>query len=311
MTTSTHKLPNSVLILFSGRHSKTIEKNTRFVSELNAKFKGEIYLELERFTNIGIMIDNKSVEAFLVSNKRNLTDFRAVYIKSYQDFIEQASAVVSALDASKTRFIASELRHYIPVNKLSQLAKLAAGGVRVSRTIFLPMNLYSENYEGLVKNLEVPFIFKAIDGSRGRDNYLVENKEQLGKIIDDNSDRLFLAQKYIPNDSDLRFIVIDQEIKLILQRKRLDKHTHLNNTSRGASAELIDLKTIDPKLKALAIKAAGKIGRDVSGVDIIIDGQSSQAYVLEVNADPQIASGAFGNEKATIYAEYFKKLADI
>jgi len=298
-----------ILILSSAENDENIATNNGFVARLNDRLQATCQMEWQNYHNVGLEIADGSLRAFVVSTGQDLDTFKAVYFKSYFRYHEQATAIVEALRDRGTPFSGNELKYYIPAYKLSQLARLARSGIRVPHTLYLSLEHYLTRYEEIRFKLGEAFIFKAIDGSTGDDNYLVKSKAQLAEIIAANQGKHFIAQAFIANESDLRVLVVGGNIQLVLERRRADDSTHLNNTSQGASARLLPVDHLSQALQDLSLRAAKLMNRDVAGVDVMLEAGTGTPYILEVNASPQIASGAFQEEKLAIYANYFAELA--
>lgn len=299
-----------IAIISSAEIDENIAINDAFVEDLNNAFRGEVVIEWHNYHDVQINIEKNRIDTFFVSTKETLKNFDAIYFKSYFRYHEQATTIAESLDFNNIRFVGSELRHYIPAYKLTQMARLAKAGFDIPKTVYLPMEHYYNNYDYLINNLSLPFIFKAIDGATGRDNYLVKNKAEFEDIVKENIGRNFIAQKFVPNKSDLRIVVIENEVRLIIERKRTDDTTHLNNTSQGADATLVDIDSFPEDTKRLAIDAAKVMNRDIAGVDVMFEEVTNKPYILEVNASPQIASGSFMDEKRKMYKDYFSSLVN-
>lgn len=302
-------ITKQILIISSAEVEESITINDAFVDALNSAPNSEgITFVWHNYHDIGLELDEDGLHGFIVSTQQSLEDFDAVYFKSYFRYHEQATAIMETLRANNVPFVGSELKEYIPAYKLSQMARLARAGLPIPPTVFLPFEHYVDNYEYLTQKLGEKFIFKAVDGHTGEDNYLITSREQLETIVANSQGMQFIAQAFIPNDSDLRFLIVGNKLQLIIKRSRIDANTHLNNTSQGASAELQDVASYDQTVKDLALQATKLMKRDVSGVDIMLETGTGKPYILEVNASPQIASGAFVDEKLAIYTQYFKEL---
>ena len=302
-------IPKHILLLSSAENDENTATNHAFVTSLNGMLGADaIKVEWQNYHNIGLELDEHGLTSFIVSTMQPLTSFDAVYFKSYFRYHEQATAIAESLRAHNVTFVGKELQEYIPAYKLSQMARLSRAGLPIPFTIYLPLEHYATNYEYLTKKLGDKFIFKAINGSTGDDNYLVNSIEQLQEIVAANPELQFIAQAFIPNDSDLRVLIVGSDLKLIIKRSRHDDSTHLNNTSQGAHAELMDIAEFDEYSRSLSLKAAALMNREVAGVDLMFETGTGKPYILEVNASPQIASGSFAAEKLAVYAQYFKDL---
>lgn len=301
--------PPEILLISSAEIQENIDINNNFVQKLNAELGGTCIVEWQNYHNIGLEIQGNSLRAFIVSDGRELTEFKAVYFKSYFRHHEQATSIAEALQSAGVLFVGNELKEYIPAYKLSQLSRLARSGVLVPHTLYLPMKHYESHYETLQEKFGQQFIFKAIDGSTGDSNYLVKNRKQLAKIVADSQGQHYIAQEFIPNNSDLRVLVVGGKIRLVIERRRADDSTHLNNTSQGAKACLLPIESLSEELQELSLRAAKLMSRDIAGVDVMFQKNTGTPYILEVNASPQIASGTYETEKLKVYADYFRELA--
>jgi ribosomal protein S6--L-glutamate ligase len=149
------------------------------------------------------------------------------------------------------------------------------------------------------------WIVKAALGTRGQDNFLVNSLEELSSIILERVET-FVIQEFIPNNSDLRIWVLGGECVLVIERSR--QEGHLNNTSMGAGARMLNTKEISETILATAIESAAVLSRQVAGVDIIINSITGDHFVLEVNRSPQLENSTYQPEKARVLNQYIEKL---
>ena len=140
-------------------------------------------------------------------------------------------------------------------------------------------------------------VLKSVQGTKGRDNYLIHSTEELYKIVDDKP--YFILQNYISNVGDWRIIVINFQPQLAIYRSSHGKDFR-NNTSVGGDAKLVPLNEVDSKILELAVSAAKALNIKIAGADIMQDNQTGEYTVLEVNRTPQLATGAFTDAKTKI-----------
>jgi D-alanine-D-alanine ligase-like ATP-grasp enzyme len=55
----------------------------------------------------------------------------------------------------------------------------------------------------------------------------------------------------------------------------------------------------------MSLKAASVLRREIAGVDVMFEDVTNKPYILEVNASPQVGSGAFTEEKLEVYKNFF------
>ena len=176
-------------------------------------------------------------------------------------------------------------------------------GLNVPDTLFGSHQTIAEHYD----HFELPVILKSVHGGKGNNNYLIHDAAELQQILESNPDTKYVLQQFIPNDGDYRVLVFGGKPTLVIYR-RASGNSHLNNTSQGGTAKTVDLSTISPAVKTLA-KLAAHVGKvEIAGVDIMLDKDTGEPYLLEVNRLPQIASGSFIDDKLQAYRNYFAKL---
>lgn len=300
----THK---RILIISSAEKEEAISYNDTFVKALNEGVDENITIEWHNYHDFVIRLGTDSLDISLVETGESLSVFDFVYFKSFFRYHDQAVAIATYLKHIGKPFVSSELLTYVPLTKLSQLVRLALGSLPIAKTIYMSIEKYVEQYDNLVMELGTPFIFKATDGAGGRDNYLIRNKEQLAQAVAEGQPNHYITQEFIENDSDLRIIVLGKEPQMVIKRTR-SGDTHLNNTSQGADASLVDVSTLSEYDREIALKAAALMGRETAGVDLMYELGTGKPYILEVNASPQIGTGAFTDEKIAMYCKYFNNV---
>ncbi len=306
MPTSVQK--HRILVISSAEESETKLINDAFIKSINQRLGRLGSVEWCNYHDIGIELSVGNIRAFLLDSNTDLQSFDAIYFKSYFRFEQQACAIAEYLSEHAIPFVGSELKSYIATSKLTQLARLARAALPIPKTLYMSTAQYPKQYERLTTQLGDRFIFKAIDGSTGDDNHLIKSATQLAKIVQLNPKKHFVAQAFIPNNSDMRVLIVGGDIRLVIDRRRHDDTTHLNNTSQGAQASLLEPNSLSKSVRSLALQSVAVMDREIAGVDIMLEKHNGQPYILEVNASPQIASGAFEAEKLAIYEQYFKQL---
>jgi hypothetical protein len=108
--------------------------------------------------------------------------------------------------------------------------------------------------------------------------------------------RSFLFLKYFANDGDFRFFVAGGVLRGVIHRQS-DGSSHLNNTSTGGAAKIVDIDSFSDVVRSESVYAAQLFGRDCAGVDIMFDKRTNKHYFLEVNRAPQIDGSSFEEEK--------------
>lgn len=224
---------------------------------------------------------------------------------------DTARAVAHYAHAHGIPLANSEAYHGRSFSKLSQLVIAAVQGVQTTPFVFaLDTAIVKKAIQDNADLLGSPYILKALTASRGNDNYLITDNAQLS-VVDEESDppKFFIAQKFVPNDGDYRILVMGNKVTRVIHRLA-GEGTHLNNTSKGGTATLINPDDLPDKVKSDSIALAQKFHREVTGIDMIVHRETGEYYFLEANNMPQLATGSNVIEKMTALDEYLRALAD-
>lgn len=182
--------------------------------------------------------------------------------------------------------------------KLYAMWRFWEKGVRVPKTAFGPADFLAE----VLERFGSPAVLKSVNGTKGRDNYLVRSGEEIKEIVERDPDTRYILQNYIPNDGDYRIVVTNFEAKLAIYRSANGKDFR-NNTSLGGEASLVPLDELDSEVIKLATEAAKALNIKIAGADILQNRETGEYSVLEVNRTPQLASGAFTETKLEVIRE--------
>lgn len=282
----------------------------RFVHDVH-EYEPNIVITHATYDDLEFQFDKGRTRILVRSTGEDISVFDVVHLKTSVErditatvarYMEQQGRKVIDLEA---------VRHFPASSKLYQYLLLVQQGVAVPRSIFLMPKGYLQEgaFEHLVQKLGLPFVLKDIHTSRGRNNEVIHNEDEYKAMVQRAADELvyLVAQTFIPNDGDYRLLVMGQKIVLAIWRQRKDVSTHLNNTSQGGAAELHNLSDIPAKVQLNSLKAIKAVNRTIAGVDMVRDTATGKWYCFEVNDGPQIASGAFVEEKEKAYAAFIKR----
>jgi tetrahydromethanopterin:alpha-L-glutamate ligase len=124
-------------------------------------------------------------------------------------------------------------------------------------------------------------ITKPLFGSQGEGIRRIEKMTDLFWLAASNG--VYYFQRFVQcagdGFSDYRVFIVNNRAVAIMRRRG---KSWLNNVSRGAACEAIDL---DPAIADIAVKAAKALTMDYAGVDIIQD-KAGQYTIIEVNSIP-------------------------
>lgn len=187
-----------------------------------------------------------------------------------------------------------------PFGKLAQMHSLALLGLPYPKTV----STHADHLPAVVeREFTYPIILKAIHAGHGHSNYLVRDEAHLRELLADEPETTFVAQTFIANDGDYRLLIIGDQ-QLIIHRKG-SEGSHLNNTSQGGAATLVDEVDFPTEVLADARRFAEACNYAISGVDVMFGVEDGKPYFLEANSQPQLMSGAFTDEKAVLVREFF------
>lgn len=290
-----------VLIIVSGGAKRPDQKNWL---ELRASLQEQIpdtIVDMTAFDQLVFDVSNSEPKILDVLHGLNdIADYDLVVLRNVGKSIDLGITAAQYLAYKGIPFMDSYL-------EMRGSGKLACAMLRVRSGLPTPRTVYGsaallQDYLNANHPFEYPFILKADNGKKGRDNYLVQNSDELAGLLRDQDTVHFIAQEYIQNDGDYRVLVLDGKIALAIHRTAADG-SHLNNTSQGGTAELVGIERFSEAVRADILRAAEVEGLQVAGVDIIFDSRTDAHYFLEVNRAPQLDTGSFVDEKVTEYAK--------
>lgn len=270
-----------------------------------AKHLENAKLDMTALTKLIFDISNDNCKVIDAIGGVDVADYDFVIIRNVGKRLEIGIALAHYLTIKKVPFIDSYL-DMCGSGKLSCSLSCLKAGLSIPHMVYAAPGILS-GYLERSKTLDYPFVLKADNGRKGRDNYLIKSKSDLEQKLKKNNDIAMIAQEFIPNDGDYRALVIGNKISLVIKRTAKDKTTHLNNVSQGATAEIVSEDILSKEVKAEIIKATRSENLEVAGVDVIFDANTKEHYFLEINRAPQIGTGAFADKKIKVYADLIKE----
>lgn len=303
------KNKHEILIVSTGSENVTYDDRKKLVSDLAGMLfdASELAVDVAMLEDLLFVIANN--EPQVIFEGEDIARYSVIFVKSWFGSDHTAKALAEYATIKGIKLVCSEVASLPSKEKLSEAFMLAAG--RLPH----PDLLFSTNGQVLVRavkeqrGITYPLIVKSITGYKGKDNYLVSSESELEKLIPTSRKNLFMVQQFIPNNGDYRLLTMGDSVPFILHRQGDSATTHLNNTSQGGAAKLIDEAELPVEFIEYAKKASRTLGREIAGVDLIVSSLDQKPYVLEVNASPQLQTGAFVKQKNTALAEYLRTLA--
>ncbi len=236
-------------------------------------------------------------------------DYDCIYLRFCRNRPQQTKSLALFAAKNGIPLIGRHVLHTESSSKLAEYSELAGQGLPLidsfSATGGQIRKVFRNN-----PPLEYPVIAKSITGTLGSNNHLINSFVELEKLLQVYPDTTFILQRFIPNDGDYRILIMDGQPAVVLYRSRT--HGHLNNTSQGSSALVLTLEEVPSELLETSRRAARILDRDdLCGVDIVVDKTDNAHYVLEVNRNPQIETGAAINQKSTALNQFVARLMGV
>lgn len=245
----------------------------------------------------------------LADSGEDIANFDIVHFKTTAGRMDIAAAAARYLQKRGVRFFDSAAINYPASSKLYQYIILCDNNLTVPNSVFMLPEPLSHSYDYLRDKLGLPFVLKDINGSKGKNNFLVENKTSFKAACQqaEQDEVRLIAQAFVHNDGDYRVLVLGGKIALVIKRQRQTDDTHLNNTSQGGTAVIVEARSLPTQVRRDSITAARLMDREIAGVDMVHDKTTDIWYCLEVNDGPQIATGSFVAEKHVAFAEFLNR----
>lgn len=297
-----------ILILISEEVAPSNKNWTFFKNSVSNAIGPDVDITMGALSSLTFELSKDGSKVYDRKRGFSLDDFDLVVFRYIRRSWAYAASCASFLQSKNISYIDSQIKPY-PWSKYSAQAMRHGAGFASIASV----TASNEELQYMVENDLIPFpyplIIKDNNGKKGRLNFIVHDKQSAAQILRENPDVDFIIQEFIENDGDYRFLVIGGQIKLIIHRKATSG-SHLNNTSQGATADVVEPGQFSERMLADTVLAAKLEGLEVAGVDLIIDKNTGQHYIIEVNSSPQLATGAVPDQKMKAYTDYLRSLLD-
>lgn len=293
-----------LLIIFARTGTATSTRFGGFVNRIK-RYGGFEYADVDYVALEDLVFHIKDGnQAHVYDPVRNisLSNYDFAYFKSWQSMPDLAAAAAFYLEALGIPYADRQVRH-LYVGKGVNYMQMWANKLRVPQTWWGSSRALLSDLPG-----DYPFIVKRVDAEKGKDNFLVKSEAEVREILT-GSTKSWVLQSFIPNDGDYRIGVYGGKARWALLREG-NEGSHLNNTSVGAKATLLDIQKVSPKIKRLAELASISCELEITGVDIVKDSTTGDLYVLEANQGSQIITGAFVESNIAAFDAGMKEMIE-
>ena len=227
--------------------------------------------------------DKLNIRLELVTNASYKTDWKSA---DFVLFWDKDILLAKWLEMQKIPVYNSASSIEICDDKAKTWLALERKGIPTPKTIPAPMTYSGIGYtelsfvEDIIREFSFPLIMKESFGSFGQQVYLVNNKSELTKKVKELEGKPFLFQEYIGESKgkDIRLQVVGNRVVASMYRYSEDDF-RANITNGG------HMKAYEPTSQEieLAIRAAGAVGADFAGVDLLFG--KDGPLVCEVNSN--------------------------
>ena len=252
------------------------------IKEVLGHFLFPINLTEGNFKELEFVFHNKGIK--ILYQGIDLSNFSFVWLSSFWDSRDLAYAVKLYLDKTKTSTTFAEKS----TSKITDQMIFSLNNIQSPDSLFLGEEPIKDSLGQIKKVCGYPLIIKDTKGSRGLDSIYIANEEELAeKLKQFPNHRKYFFQKYIPNQYDWGVLVANGVV-VSGEKSYPEVGEFRNNACNGAKEIFMDPKEIPDRIKQIAIKANRLLGLSWSRSDIIIDKNTGEPYLLEVNRMPGI-----------------------
>lgn len=257
------------------------------------------------FDDLIISVGDGEFSIYDTLHQCDLSEYDAFFLRGvkFRDYMDTLITINHYANLHGIKTI-NDYSHGRDYSKLLQAVQFQLLDIPVARTLLVTGALL----KSMPSDWAFPCIMKSTHGSHGNDNHLVANIEQVENIIRENSNKRFVLQRFVPNDGDFRILIIGNEV-MVIGRSALEG-SHLNNTSKGGDAVVIDTAELPGRVIDDSKKIMKQLHMTIAGVDVLMDKQTKDYYFLEVNAQPQLMSGAVVSEKKAMMGRLLDRLSN-
>lgn len=249
----------------------------------------------------------------------NITSLRPT-IHYGGEVLQGFDAVIPRIGASVTFYGTAVLRQFemmnvFPLNESVAVTrsrdKLRSAQLLARKGIGMPVTGFAHNpddIEDLLKEVGgAPLVIKLLEGTQGIGVVLAETKKAAESVVQAfmGLKANIMVQEFIKEagGSDLRCFVVGGKVVAAMKRQGPEGEFR-SNLHRGGSASLVKLT---PEERSTAVRAAGVLGLEVCGVDLLRSNHGP--VVMEVNSSPGLEGieAASGKDVAGIIVQYMEK----
>jgi glutathione synthase/RimK-type ligase-like ATP-grasp enzyme len=137
-----------------------------------------------------------------------------------------------------------------------------------------------------------PFVIKATESRKARDVWAPKNQEELDELLLDllpreKAGESFFAQEFIKASQRLRVLTVGGKAIGAITRPTKWRRRFIEKVDgefpEGLKENLVE---IPEDVEKLSLDAAEAVSLDVAGVDVLVEDQTDNKFIIEANAAP-------------------------
>lgn len=297
---------STILVLFPFAKDKRLDYQA-FVDSLKRYAPKGVFFERGNLKDLEFTVKNNKLSVVEKMTGVDLARYKTIYIRRWNTRCQdQATAAACYAKHHDVAVINSENTQLQSFSKVTQIVAMALGGLPQPDTYISSHRQIKKVFSRPHPQISFPVVIKSVIGTLGDDNYLVKSAQELEAVLDSHPNIEFMVQAFVPNVSDFRCIVLGDTVRMVIERIGQDKiNDHRNNTSKGAKAVQRSVNEFSAEFLRDAVRAAHSLGREIAGVDILVNAETGKHVLLEVNKKTMLDEGSFVEQKMKVLTDYF------
>ena len=227
----------------------------------------------------GLELRVMSLEELVAVNfKLDINEYSVLYVRNpylngSPEYLPQVVDLAKQFKAAGKKVVDSNITEgKLGAGKWEDYQVLEKAGLLIPQTDLL-------SHYSLLTN-HYPLILKWIFGFKARNVFLVEDENQLTKLLPQHPQSEWLVQEFIKAEYEYKVITVGFKALPVVLRFGINENGFRTDFKKS---DVVDAESI-PQIIRLAELASKVLGRELSKVDILQKG--NQFYILEVNRFP-------------------------
>jgi glutathione synthase/RimK-type ligase-like ATP-grasp enzyme len=248
------------------------------------------------------------------SDIAKIPSYDALFIRSLTDPLNAAYVAARTAELHGMKVIDDPDSIIVCCDKINMYLHLMRANVPIPETRFVgKREMDRKTIEHLFDELGTPLVLKAPHTSFSMHVDKVDSVRAFTEVAKKYFRRAdeIVVQRFVPSRFDWRVTTLNDEVLFVCKYVMPGNSWKIQRTENGhliwAKIEAQDMRSVDPKLMEVGLKAARAIGHGLYGIDIKeINGEY---IVIEVNDNPNIDAGGEDAKNPEVYGRIIRYLA--